>query len=822
MARAMGLNTIATYVFWNVHEPQKGRFRFDGDADLAAFVRIAHEEGLYVLLRPGPYVCAEWEFGGLPYWLLNEKTGGHELRVRTSDPNFLRYAERYLREVGRRLAPMQADRGGNVLMVQVENEYGSFGSDRAYMAAIRDAIRRAGFTVPLFTADGPSQTAAGHIDGALPGVNGAGGPQLIRVVDSFHRGGPYLAPEIYPGWLDHWGEPFVHSNPNSAPATLDWFLQHDCSISLYMFHGGTNFGFMNGANYGSGYLPSITSYDYSAPLDEAGRPTPQYANMRNTIRARMPGQSLPDIPAANPVISIPTITLQAAGSVLDRLPPPIHSERPISMEAAGQDYGFILYRTHVAGPADDRLTVRNVRDFAVVMIDGAPAGTLDRRRNQRSLQVSIPAAGATLDILLENCGRINYGPLLQDNHKGITESVTLGDTELKGWRIYPLPMTDPRPPPAAAVSGGSARRSRPDGRGQWAADMWPAAGGQGRSVGTAFNATELPLDRRTAIGRAIGLAHDGNAPLHGMDFGAAAGDRETGGGRNSEPNTDRASATARTSGKKPRLSSEGEAPAGASRKAAPHFLVGSFQVDRIGDTFLDMRGWGKGAVWVNGHALGRYWSIGPQQTLYLPGPWLRRGRNRIVVFEELISCPPTIRGIAEPILDRLTPATESGLAARPKMSRQPAPTQADLAAEGAFTSADSAQIVRFAPRRARFVCLESTSAFDGSAFASCAELQVLDGAGRPLKSGRWRILYADSEESAQEDGSADNMIDGDESSIWHTAWSERVTGHPHRVVIDLGEPVVCSGFRCVPRSGDKPGKIKGYRFYAALEPFGAR
>jgi beta-galactosidase len=710
MAKAMGLNAITTYVFWNVHEPKKGKFRFSGEADLAEFIRIAQQEGLYVLLRPGPYVCAEWEFGGFPYWLLNEKTGGKETVIRSADPNFLRYAERYLKEVGRRCAPLQIDRGGNILMVQVENEYGSFGADHDYMGKIRDAVRNAGFTVPLFTADGPSQMPAGHIDGALPGLNGVGSPELVRVIDRFQRGGPYLAPEIYPGWLDHWGEPFFHSNPASGAKTLDWFARNGYSISLYMFHGGTNFGFMNGANFGANFEPHTTTYDYSAPLDEAGRPTEQYIKIREALKALLPAGSLPEVPPANPIIALPKVELRPAQGVLDGLPAPVRSEHVLPMETIGQDYGYILYRTRIQGPMQDRLSIKSVRDYAVVMVNGKPVGTLDRRRRQQALTIDVPPGAATLDILVENCGRINYGPLLRDNHKGITEAVMLGDVELKGWEIYSLPMENPH-----------------------------------------------------------------------------------------------------------------ASPAGSPGSAGPQFYTGTFPLNAVGDTFLDMRGWSKGAVWVNGHALGRYWSIGPQQTLYLPGPWLKRGENRIVVFEMLGAKSPVVAGLTEPILDHLNPEPPiAAHPARPRLGSPPAPSESSLAAKGDFADEDNAQTIRFARRTAQYICLQSTSAFDSSDFASCAELFLLDDTGKPLGRNRWRIVYADSEEQAQEDGSADNLIDGDESTLWHSAWSKDSTRHPHTVVIDLGEVKSCSGFRYVPRPGKKPGKIKSYRFYTSAEPFGAR
>lgn len=714
MAKAMGLNTIATYVFWNVHEPEKGRFLFRGDADLAAFVRTAREEGLYVILRPGPYVCAEWEFGGFPYWLLTETTdgkpGGQPIRIRSRDEKFLQYASRYLKRVGEQTASLQADRGGNILMVQVENEYGSFESDKVYMGRIRDAVRAAGFTVPLFTADGPSQMPAGHLDGVLPALNGVVGPEVIKVIDGFQKGGPYFAPEVYPGWLDHWGEPFYRSNPTSGAKALEWFVRNGHSISLYMFHGGTNFGFFNGANYGASFEPHTTTYDYSAPLDEAGRPTEQFRKMRETLQSLLPSQPIPDVPATNPVISIPRFALERRAALFSTLPHYIASERPLTMEQVDQAYGYILYRARVKGPIHDRLTVRSVRDYAIIYANGRRLGVLDRRRKQQSIDLDLPGAECTLDILVENGGRINYGGQLRDNRKGITEAVLLGDSEVRGWQIYSLPMSNP-------------------------------------DITAADTAT-----------------------------------------------------------------SEG-----------PILYGGQFEVDAPGDTFLDMRGWTKGAVWVNGHALGRYWNIGPQQTLYVPGPWLKSGVNRITVLEMLDTGAASVEGLKEPVLDQLVPEPPiAGHPARPRLAVKPTPTEAELAAAGEFPKGEADTTVRFARKQARYICLESLSAQDASDWASCAELYLFGPDEQSLPRGRWRILYADSEEDAGEDGAADNMIDEDVATIWHSLWSRPYPGHPHRVVIDLGEERAVTGFRYVPRSGDKPGKIARYRFYTSLTPFGAR
>jgi beta-galactosidase len=537
MAKACGLNAITTYVFWNVHEPEKGRFNFRGDADIARFVRIAQEEGLWVLLRPGPYVCAEWDFGGFPYWLLTEKG----MTIRSRDEGFLQYVRRYMSELGRQLAPLQVDHGGNILLVQVENEYGSYGNDKAYMGKVRDAVRDAGFTVPLYTADGDVQMPAGSLPGILPGLNGGDGPAVRTTIDRFYLGGPYFVPEYYPGWLDHWGEPKSKVAAEGVVHDTERMLEGGISFNYYMFHGGTNFGFMNGANYGGSYQPDITSYDYDAPLDESGRPTPKYLQIRETLRKHLPsGAALPEVPPVAPALAMPRFELSEAGRLLGALPAPIRSENVKSMEEIGQDYGFILYRTRLQGPVHGDLVLKELRDYAVVMLNGTRIALLDRRRGVQPVAIDVPVGGATLDILVENCGRINYGRLLIDNRKGITDSVRIGDRTLTGWQIYSLPFRDVR---------------------------------------------KLTFDGRPDAG--------------------------------------------------------------------PTLRRGRFHIDRPADTFLDLRGWGKGAVWVNGHNLGRFWRIGPQRTLYLPGCWLKPGNNEVVVLDLIPTGQTSIEGLTTPILDEL-------------------------------------------------------------------------------------------------------------------------------------------------------------------------
>lgn len=543
MARAMGLNTITTYVFWNFHEPRPGAFDFRGNNDVAAFIRAAQEEGLYVILRPGPYVCAEWDFGGYPGWLVADTS----VVVRSTDERFLAASERYLVRLGAELAGLQYSRGGPIIAVQVENEYGSFGRDSVFVRHTRDQIVRAGLgEVLLFTADGPGQLAGGTLPDVHAVVNFGPGyaDSAFARLRRFRPTGPLMAGEYWAGWFDQWGERHATTDAEREARELDWMLSRNGSVNLYMFHGGTTFGFWNGANYDSrnGYRPQTTSYDYDAAVDEAGRPSRKFALFRAVIARHRPGVVLPEAPPPNPIITIPRFTLHESVLLIDAglLGRPVHGERPLTFEALGADFGYVLYRARLAGPVTGTLVVGGLRDYAVVTANGEVAGTLDRRLRQDSLAVTVPADGAQLDLLVENTGHINFGRQLVSDWKGITGTVRFAGREVTGWDMLPL---------------------------RWGALQ------------------ELPFARRA------------RAPI------------------------------------------------------APTFYRAFVWLDSIGDTWLDMRGWGKGAVWVNGAPLGRYWDVGPQRTLYLPGPWLRRGLNEVIVLELTPRGSPTIEGLAAPVFE---------------------------------------------------------------------------------------------------------------------------------------------------------------------------
>jgi beta-galactosidase len=534
--RALGLNTLCTYVFWDLHEQQPGKFDFTDNLDVAAYVRTAQEEGLWVIVRPGPYICSEWDFGGLPPWLL--ATPG--LKVRTTDPRFIDAASKYLRNVGEQLAPLQITRGGPIIMAQVENEYGSFGHDHDYVKAIRNAIRGAGFDVTLYTSDGSSRAEleGGSMPDSPAAINFGQGEQekeFARFSKS-RQGVPRMCGEYWDGWFDHWGEEHHVTSPEDAARGIEWMVSRGISVNLYMVHGGTSWGCMSGANYNGNYQPDISSYDYDAPIDEAGRPTKKFSLIREVVAKHLPrGSRLPDLPAPLPIIAIPRFELREVAALDGLLGKPVHSDQPLAMEAMGQNYGFILYRTRVAEQLKVILEVKEIRDYAIVSQGARCLGVLDRRLKTHALEVELDG-GAPLDILVENMGRVNFGPHLVEDRKGIFGPVTIAGSILKGWENYSLPMTD----------------------------------------------------------------------LANLRFSS------------SSPN-------------------------------GPTFFRGQLELTSLGDTFLDMRGWTKGYVWVNGHNLGRYWKIGPQQSLFLPATWLNRGTNSAVVLDLEPGEHRTLQGLKDPI-----------------------------------------------------------------------------------------------------------------------------------------------------------------------------
>jgi beta-galactosidase len=704
LIKAMGLNTVCAYLFWNYHEWREGKYDWAGQRDAFEFCRLAQQEGLWVILRPGPYACAEWEMGGLPWWLLKQPGDAF---LRTRSDAFMQPARRWLREVGRVLGAQQVTHGGAILMVQVENEYGFFGNDLDYMRVLRQATLSAGFDVPLFQCNPTNAVAKTHIPELFSVANFGTDPAAgFKTLASVQKG-PLMCGEYYSGWFDTWGAPHRRGGVEGAVADIAAMLKANGSFSLYMAHGGTTFGLWGGCD--RPFRPDTTSYDYDAPIGEAGWIGAKFDAYRKAMTPFLaPGETLPAAPPRMAVMTIPPFALNESVPVAASLPArAIRDVSPRPIEQYDISRGLVAYRvTLPAGPAGV-LEAAKVRDLAWVEVDGKPAGTMDTR--YRRFKVDIPARSkpATVDILLYTIARVNFGVEVHDR-KGL----------------------------------------------------------------------HGPVVFRTADGAAQPVE---NWEIRAIDFDA--------------------------DGVLPALSFK----RGRSKGAA--FWRGAFEVARTADTFLDMSGWGQGIVWINGRCLGRYWSIGPTQTMYLPGPWLRRGRNEVVVLDLTGPREARIAGLLEPILDQLH--RERDLPHPPSTAALHL-DGAKPVHEGEFAPGSSTQDVRFAASvNGRQFCLESLDAFDGEQYAAVAELALLGVDGKTIEQSSWTIAYVSSEEASKEDGGALNAINGQNSDYWHTAYSTGNAKHPHRIVIDLGKSVEVAGLRYTPRQGkdDVTGRIRHYRAY---------
>ncbi len=546
--KAMGCNTVETYIAWNVHEPKKGVFEFEGRYDLVKFVRTAQELGLYVILRPSPYICAEWEFGGLPAWLLAEDG----MRLRACHESFLKHVREYYNRLFPLITPLQITEGGPVILMQVENEYGYYGDDTRYMETMRDLMLERGVTVPLITSDGPFEESlsCGCLDGIHPTGNfGSRTKERFAVLAPYAKGGPLMCAEFWVGWFDHWGNGgHMHGNPES-PQDLDDMLDMG-HVNIYMFEGGTNFGFMNGSNYYDELTPDVTSYDYDALLTEAGDFTGKYHKFQKVISKYAP---IPKVEFTTEIKKRAYGKLTAVSQTgllqnLENLSEPIVDNFPVCMEKCGQSYGYILYHSTLKHEQNiERIRLWGANDRANIFVDGrrvvnlydreldgeydvlagavkkaqdVNAAPADEEAKPQNEPVTF-AKDAPIDILMENMGRVNFGPLMERQRKGIAECVQINGHIHYNWTMYPLPLDN--------------------------------------------------IDR--------------------LDF-----DRDC-------------------------------------TEGLPAFYRFELEVDEACDTFLELDGWGKGCVFLNGFNLGRYWEIGPQKRLYIPAPLLKSGKNEIVVFE---------------------------------------------------------------------------------------------------------------------------------------------------------------------------------------------
>lgn len=709
MCKALGMNTICIYAFWNIHEQKEGEFDFKGQNDIAAFCRLAQKHGMYIMLRPGPYVCSEWEMGGLPWWLLKKK----DIKLRTNDAYFLERTKLFMNEIGKVLADLQVSRGGNIIMVQVENEYGAYATDKEYIANIRDIVKGAGFTdVPLFQCDWSSTFQRNGLDDLVWTINFGTGANIdaqFKKLQEARPNAPLMCSEFWSGWFDHWGRKHETRDAETMVSGIKDMLDRHISFSLYMTHGGTTFGHWGGAN-SPAYSAMCSSYDYDAPISEAGWATPKYYKLREMMMQYADSaQVIPDVPAAYPVIEIPEFELKEVAPLFDNLPEPKLSEDIKPMEQFDQGWGTILYRTSLPEVKEGTtLLIDEVHDWAQVYADGKLLGRLGRRRGQNSLVLPSLQKGTRLDILVEAMGRVNFDVAIHDR-KGITNKVELltetDKKELKNWEVYSFPVD--------------------------------------------------------------------------YDFAES------------------------------KKYAEGE------KLDAPAYYRATFELDRVGDVFLDMQTWGKGMVWVNGKAMGRFWKIGPQQTLFMPGCWLKKGKNEIIVLDLLGPEKATVSGLKRPILDMLraeAPATHRTKGQNLNLKGEKS------VAIGELTAGNGWQEVKFGKTVAgHYFCLEALSAQDGKDNAAVAEFYLLDENGKPLPRQHWKIEYADSESTSWGNFTADKIYDLQESTYWSTRDGDK---YPHRFVINLGEDVKVSGFRYLPRAEESyPGMIKKYKAYVKSTPF---
>jgi len=707
MVKALGMNTVCLYTFWNAHEPKPDQFDFEGQNDLREFIKLCQANDMKVILRPGPYVCAEWEMGGLPWWLLKKK----DIQLRKQDPYFLERVDKFQKAVADQVGDLTIANGGPIIMVQVENEYGSYGKDKPYVADIRDMLRKNfGNDVALFQCDWSSN----FLNNGLPDLTwtmnfgtGADIDQQFAKLKEVRPDSPLMCSEFWSGWFDKWG-----ANHETRPAAdmiagIDEMLSKDISFSLYMTHGGTSFGHWAGAN-SPVFAPDVTSYDYDAPVNEQGAPTPKYYALREAMAKYTPGKQAP-MPKPIPTIAIPEFELTMCAPLFANLPEGQKTDAIKTMEEFDQGFGSILYRTTLpAVPAGTILTVSDAHDYAQIFVGGKYIGKLDRRMGEKEIDLPACPKGAQLDILVEAMGRINFGVAIKD-FKGITDKVTLTENrdgheyvcELKDWTVYNLPDE------------------------------------------LSFYETML----------------------------------------------------------------ENAAPATASGERMPIGVYkGSFNVRKPGDTFLNMEQFGKGLVYVNGHALGRFWEIGPQQTLYLPGPWLKKGENEIVVFDIIGPKAAKAEGLKTPVYDKLPYKNRKANGEAPKLNEMTPVLSA------AFEGGNGWKQVNLdKPAKGRYLIFEALDTYDGTGRPAIAEMYVLEEHGHRMPREGWTVEYISSEDNEGVNRTGDKIFDLQESTYWTTAKDAKA---PAVFVIDLGRRTTVAAIQYLPRmENGAPGAVKNFRLY---------
>lgn len=715
MCKALGMNTLCLYVFWNLHEQGEDQFDFRGNKDVAAFCRLAQKHGMYVIVRPGPYVCAEWEMGGLPWWLLKKK----DIRLRDLDPYFMQRVKIFEEKVAQQLAPLSIQHGGPIIMVQVENEYGSYGVNKPYVSAIRDMLRTLWGNTVLFQCDWSSNFEKNGLDDLLWTMNfgtGADIDQQFKRLGELRPLSPKMCSEFWSGWFDKWGAKHETRPAEAMVSGIDEMLSKGISFSLYMTHGGTSFGHWAGAN-SPGFAPDVTSYDYDAPINEYGRPTEKFWELRQVMQ-KYSSVKLPEVPKpVAPLISIPSFKLEEFVPLVNGVDSMTSGLK--TFEDMDMGWGCMIYTTRL--PRTERnsiLRMEGVHDYACVFLNGSLVGKISRVKNENSVELP-PMTGKDnqLMIVVEGMGRINFGQAIKD-YKGITGSVTLQMSDSLGKSVYTP--------------------------GQWKSYTVPDA-------------------YKNAV-RA--LEHKGRVSVQGWKD--MLDERRIG------------------------------------------YYRGFFDLKKTGDTFLNMEAFGKGQVYVNGHPLGRFWHIGPQQTLYLPGCWLKKGRNEVIVLDITGHKNASVcYGQDKPELNLLH--QEYSL-----VHNQPA-DQPDLnsmtpVATGSFTSGNGWQTVTFGqPATGRYLAIQILNNQDGGEISSIAELYAMDSEGRRLNRDSWVVKYADSEDILAGNHTGEKVFDLQESTYWSTV---KGIGLPHLLVLDMGKIQTVSALEYLPRAEEgAPGSVGRYQLY---------
>ena len=728
MCKALGMNAVCIYIFWNIHEQQEGQFDFTGQNDVAEFCRLAQKQGLYVIVRPGPYVCAEWEMGGLPWWLLKKK----DIRLRERDPYFMERVKIFEQKVGEQLAPLTIQRGGPIIMMQVENEYGSYGEDKPYVSEIRDCLREIYSGVSgnsgnsgkfgdsgdsgllLFQCDWSSNFEKNGLDDLTWTMNfgtGANIDQQFRRLGELRPNAPKMCSEFWSGWFDKWGARHETRPAKDMVAGMDEMLSKGISFSLYMTHGGTSFGHWAGAN-SPGFAPDVTSYDYDAPINEYGQATPKYYELRQMMQ-KYSDKALPAVPkTAAPIVTVPKFELTEFHNILCGVERTVSSRDVETMEALDMGWGSMVYRTTLpATNAPSLLTLNDCHDFAQVYVDGQYIGKIDRVKNEKSITLPTVKAGQRLTILVEAMGRINFGRAIKD-FKGITQNVTLQTQQAGHELTYDLK--------------------------QWDISLIPD------DYATAQKALSIQkkIDEKALCGQRAG------------------------------------------------------------------YYRGYFNINKVGDTFLNFETWGKGQVYVNGHPMGRIWSIGPQQTLYVPGCWLKKGRNEIIVLDVVGPKEPVVWGQAEPELNKLQLEKSNK---HNNIGDKPDLNSATPAATGRLQAGNGWQTIKFvAPQKGRYLAIECLTTQRDNDRVAIAELYLQGTDGKRLSRETWTTKYANSEE---ENGNhtGDKVFDLQESTYWQT---EKSATAPHLLVIDLGAVQTVTALDYLPRAEQEaPGAVKDYKVY---------